>query len=898
MSEKGAKMVENLSEMFRCFICMQKLNNAHLCPHCSKLTCYSCIVRWFEEGHSHCAHCRAELTLSELVVCRWVQEVTDQLDNLQLCTPQKARTSDDFCLMHIKEKLKVFCVTCHNCICSECALWTGMHSGHSFIPLEEVYDSQVRKIDEQVELTKRRHMHLIGMVQQIEKQMTEMRTSKDNLTHNIHDKLDLMLTKLNNDFDGKFSKLLDKRNQLTTETEMLDSLLMDVEIDKGLSKKELINKAKNTIDTLVNMNKSPLPKLPPKPTDFVNEIVPSYVTGTFKMANFSRLQTLADPVYSTRLHVSGLVWRLKVYPDGNGSVRHHYLSVFLELSYGRPETSKYEYRIEMVHPTSNTENNNKNIVREYASDFEVGECWGYNRFIRLDLLRSEGYIEDDDTLTIKYHVRPPTYLQKCRDLLWYNGLLEESRERNKQLANKLKKKLGNKKLSTYKINTNVDDNEDNFDDEDDDDEADHNDEDDDNDDEVEDDETDDEDYGFLASTSRLANGASASLMVSLDRKLDRTSKQKIAEYSEDIMKHQDSLNDEMDIETEQMFLDNNVESYDELRSRLRDISPLFNDSFAEDSTINNQDEIDLMNIAIVNENINITISQNNNVNINNENIINIGVNTTQETSLSNKLPTFCLIPTTSNLFRNDASKDKSAQNFNTTSSNSIKNFNNATPSFAFPRATSTAPSNATNSTKTLLNFIDHTSDARPKISSSTSLTFSTLSLALPASTSSSEHSYNKVPCNNTSFLENLIGPFDRPYQVSSKDKQQPISTRASFSSTKSQNDMVNHGIINLKGQKNSKLKNTNTKETATANDANGSNKNVPACNQSTEISFLNFLATSRQAILEAKEALNRSDVGEASNRQQQSSSLPCLTSSSSSHLPTSSSCSTFNTSPK
>ena len=45
---------------------------------------------------------------------------------------------------------------------------------------------------------------------------------------------------------------------------------------------------------------------------------------------------------------------LQVYPDGNGVVRGNYLSVFLELSAGLPETSKYEYRVEMVHQVGRT----------------------------------------------------------------------------------------------------------------------------------------------------------------------------------------------------------------------------------------------------------------------------------------------------------------------------------------------------------------------------------------------------------------------------------------------------------------------------------------------------------------------------------------------------------------
>jgi tripartite motif-containing protein 37 len=54
----------------------------------------------------------------------------------------------------------------------------------------------------------------------------------------------------------------------------------------------------------------------------------------------------------------------------------------------------------MVH--QGARNASKNIVREFASDFEIGECWGYNRFFRIDLLASEGYLNtENDTLLLK-----------------------------------------------------------------------------------------------------------------------------------------------------------------------------------------------------------------------------------------------------------------------------------------------------------------------------------------------------------------------------------------------------------------------------------------------------------------------------------------------------------------
>jgi len=179
---------------------------------------------------------------------------------------------------------------------------------------------------------------------------------------------------------------------------------------------------------------------PPIPADFSSEIVPGYDTSTFCITNFSLLRRKADPVYSEPLNVSGLSWRLKVYPDGNGVVRGNYLSVFLELSAGLPETSKYEYRVEMIHHAS--PDSSKNIVREFASDFEVGECWGYNRFFRLDLLANEGYLNTaNDTLILRFQVRPPTFYQKCRDQQWYISQLETGQTQYVQQINDLKERL-------------------------------------------------------------------------------------------------------------------------------------------------------------------------------------------------------------------------------------------------------------------------------------------------------------------------------------------------------------------------------------------------------------------------------------------------------------------------
>ena len=377
--------------------------------------------------------------------------------------------SRDKCKLHGAEKLSVYCRTCSQCICHQCALWGGTHTGHTFKPLDEVYDHHVNLIKEEVNLLRRRLMELISLVQEIEHNVEVIRAAKDDRVREIRNAVELMIARLDSQLKQKLLTLMAQKNSLSQETEQIENLLS--EIDKyinGKGRSELIGKSQELLQLSIDLNRKPLSAFasPQVQPDFTSEIVPQYDSSTFVLNQFSLLQHKADPVYSPPLNVNGLSWRLKVYPDGNGVVRGNYLSVFLELSAGLPETSKYEYRVEMIHqqpqnnpnhrgssslsgnnePLTVASNSNKNVVREFASDFEVGECWGYNRFFRLDLLASEGYLNsENDTLILKFHVRAPTFFQQCRDQQWYihqlqalqAGYSAQIADIKEQLANQL-----------------------------------------------------------------------------------------------------------------------------------------------------------------------------------------------------------------------------------------------------------------------------------------------------------------------------------------------------------------------------------------------------------------------------------------------------------------------------
>ena len=298
----------------------------------------------------------------------------------------------------------------------------------------------------------------------MERNVESVRGAKDEKVREIRNAVELMIARLDSQLKQKLLALMSQKNALTQETEQLENLLSEIDqYLNGKTRSELISKAPELLQLSMEINRKPTTSFVTASvqSDFQSEIVPQYESATFVLNQFSTLQNKADPVYSSPLNVNGLSWRLKVYPDGNGVVRGNYLSVFIELSAGLPETSKYEYRVEMMYQnnfmpgqmnnsrslgstmvgtghglpgtgsmtvgfggvnniSSAAGDSSKNIVREFASDFEVGECWGYNRFFRLDLLASEGYLNTEtDTLILRFHVRPPTFFQQCRDQQWY-----------------------------------------------------------------------------------------------------------------------------------------------------------------------------------------------------------------------------------------------------------------------------------------------------------------------------------------------------------------------------------------------------------------------------------------------------------------------------------------------
>ena len=425
-----------LEDIFKCFICLGKVVDAKLCPCCSKLCCNSCITRWLTEQRPQCPHCRSPLRASNLVNCRFVAEISQALENLQVARNE----NEEQCSLH-SNPINYFCVTCDTPICSDCAMFGTEHKDHEFKHLSKIYEKHVEQINKEALGLRKKLKELTLILHEIDGNIEKVKGSKETKSKDLVFYMEQMQARLEAQLQNKMQTLHERKSTVCQEIEKLENL--HVELNKKLSrsgKSSLISQTPEILNTLKDVHKKPISKFKKSyvSAEFPSEIVPCYDCAVFEIKNYSQLRESVEVVYSEPLHVYALTWRLKVYPNGNGVARGTYLSVFLELLKGPQDTSKYEYRVEMV----NHRNPNLCVVREFASEFDPGECWGYNRFFRIDLLSEEGYLDENDRIVLRYYVRAPTYYKQCQDQKKYIDYLEKSREAAFKEAEELKAKLG------------------------------------------------------------------------------------------------------------------------------------------------------------------------------------------------------------------------------------------------------------------------------------------------------------------------------------------------------------------------------------------------------------------------------------------------------------------------
>ena len=435
MSDQVQSDLRSLEDALLCVICAKHLREPRLCPQCVKAFCSSCVTKWLQT-HRTCPQCSMPLRCGELLQCGvlaelsgLVERVTKTLDYYETCSEHNLQ-------------MLYFCKTCGNPICSDCAMITQRHHGHEFDKLANMYDFHLRVLRTEEGKVKSRKEELRAVLGDIEENLEKLKQAHGEKSEDLRGRIDVLRGRLEAAYKEKAVQLVGKQRFVSKEIEQFHELLTKVSASLGLkSKAHLIANAPTFLGELRQVNLESQGKvdfLPQSPEYSSVGIAPQYESGSFLIEQFSRYRNSSEVLYSDPLPFNGMNWRLKVYPNGNGFAMGVYVSLFLEMRSSLSGVSKYEYKVEM----ENRRDPHKPMVREFASEFESGECWGYNRFIRIDALCDEGFLDpEEDRIFLKYYVRAQSFAQQCRDQQRYIDFLENDKQRQSDHLGDLRTRL-------------------------------------------------------------------------------------------------------------------------------------------------------------------------------------------------------------------------------------------------------------------------------------------------------------------------------------------------------------------------------------------------------------------------------------------------------------------------
>lgn len=437
--------IEHVSDMLNCFICFKKVRDAVICPFCSKFSCELCLKAWIGEKKQECPACRHQLSLGQIVKCRFLTDFSKIIESIkpQLLSNFRMHESNDSvdkCTEH-GMKMQYYCLTCNKVICSDCVMFMKTHEGHKFERIRNVYEKRVDQLNREMSLIKRKIDEYDVYLMHLLKQSEALKKSKEDKVKDLLGLYRTLNAHLDTELNNRLQRIEDEKRKVEDDLEYFERINQDMTSQlKMLTPAKVIARSGELLKMLSDINSKKFNSSVPKTivTDFGNSISIKPAMGTYVLKPYSIYKNSNEIVYSDNLVADGITWRIKIYPNGTGAYKNIYLSLFVEMVKGWSQVGSYCYKITLVKP----ERESENVEREYVSEFENSICWGYNRFIKIEDLENQGFLDrEKDQFTLRYYIRPAHHLQKISDQGEYISYLESTVQKEKNYSRKLKQKI-------------------------------------------------------------------------------------------------------------------------------------------------------------------------------------------------------------------------------------------------------------------------------------------------------------------------------------------------------------------------------------------------------------------------------------------------------------------------
>ncbi|XP_049282986.1 E3 ubiquitin-protein ligase TRIM37-like [Anopheles funestus] len=386
--------VQCQSETLQCPICMKHVDDPRLCAQCSKIFCYNCIRQWLqkaddENGNPSCPYCRCMCSIdsfvkilegSPLYPCKPIADGSGTAD--QLATDAADR-KDPAKILHRLEK--------------------------QLLETQGFFNETDKRV-----------------TQELEKQHTLLKQTKDNLIKTVNLMVQQELKEIHQQFHAKIAEinawseiLTNKLDKHQFDISSARATLMQSTPEELVVKQAEIEKAcAKLTDGLKSIS------LNLKPHNFKSNLIPEPSSWKFAVHKYSSIRQTNEIQYCDFVNDDiGSVWRLEVHPCGYEDAKNTSLSIFLQLYNGIE--GHYHYSFELLGPA-------RNHFYEAEDFFELRKGWGQNHFIDLKSLQESFLV--DDGFELKFSVRALNLVDKYGKMKKRADLLTTEVEQLKKIA--------------------------------------------------------------------------------------------------------------------------------------------------------------------------------------------------------------------------------------------------------------------------------------------------------------------------------------------------------------------------------------------------------------------------------------------------------------------------------
>ena len=152
--EKG-KIINEITDLIKCYICLDKIKEPKMCHYCHRLVCGECIRKWLNLKNT-CGFCRNRVTRLDFIDVPFMANIKSLLEYNKNLEEKKANLEDtnkkleeklnsNICKMH-NEKILYYCINCNKKLCGKCTSFINkdakIHENHKVFEYSELEESK------------------------------------------------------------------------------------------------------------------------------------------------------------------------------------------------------------------------------------------------------------------------------------------------------------------------------------------------------------------------------------------------------------------------------------------------------------------------------------------------------------------------------------------------------------------------------------------------------------------------------------------------------------------------------------------------------------------------------------------------------------------------------------